>query len=330
MYQAVTCILTSSNITTWLSAEEVTYSFIAAVCHDLDHPGNSNLLEKNSRTAIAEKFTISPLENHHRELACDRDGVLDEFHILANVDHASKQIIKDGVASLILATDMAKHADKTGKLRKLLDGGVEAVRGVRTDAGAKCLVLQNVMKCADISNQARVKVAADFWNAAIYEEFYAEGDRDRREGRKVNPLHDRFTNVVPKSSVGFGNFVVLPMFALIRDFLTLAASIDNGIATATIDHAVSLLKQNTASYAAEAKRVAEQKKTKSTIPERVHDSGKLKGDQQKGEPVSDKNIDHRPGSDDEEPKKKKKIATEVSGTAAPERNSQPGSLGSCP
>ena len=178
--QAVFCLLHTSGITRWLTPAEVTYSYLAAVCHDLDHPGNSNVLELATRTLVAQRFPESPLENHHRSLSCDRDGVLDQFELLSGLDAPEQALVRHGMAELILATDMAKHAEKTGQLKQLLEGGVDAVRTVSGSPERKCLVLQNVMKVADISNQGRTKRAADFWNAAIYEEFYSEGDRNRR------------------------------------------------------------------------------------------------------------------------------------------------------
>jgi high affinity cGMP-specific 3',5'-cyclic phosphodiesterase 9 len=175
----VFCLLHNSGITRWLTPAEVTYSYLAAVCHDLDHPGNSNVLELATRTAVAQRYPESPLENHHRALSVDRDGVLDEFGLLSGLDAGEAALVRHGMSELILATDMAKHAEKTGQLKQLLECGIEAVRAVSGSAERKCLVLQNVMKLADISNQGRTKRAADFWNAAIYEEFYAEGDRNR-------------------------------------------------------------------------------------------------------------------------------------------------------
>jgi len=72
----------------------------------------------------------------------------------------------------------------------------------------------------------------------------------------VNPLHNRDCNDIAKSSVGFGSFVVLPLFELIHDFLKFAASVDPVIRTDIIDHAIALLKSNSESYKAEAEAKA--------------------------------------------------------------------------
>lgn len=72
----------------------------------------------------------------------------------------------------------------------------------------------------------------------------------------MNPLHNRDCNDIAKSSVGFGSFVVLPLFELIHDFLKFAASVDPVIRTDIIDHAIALLKSNSESYKAEAEAKA--------------------------------------------------------------------------
>lgn len=46
----------------------------------------------------------------------------------------------------------------------------------------------------------------------VYDEFYAEGDADKAAGRPVNPLHDRATNNIPESQVGFIGYACGPLF----------------------------------------------------------------------------------------------------------------------
>ena len=151
--------------------------FLATTCHDLDHPGNSNNFEIHEQTPVAQKFPDSPLENHHVELAC---RLFDELGLLADIDETSRISIRHGVAQLILATDMAKHGAVTGRLQDLNSSGKAAVAEAKTDHNKKILVLQNVLKCADISNQCRVLACAKFWNECVYSEFYAEGDNDKK------------------------------------------------------------------------------------------------------------------------------------------------------
>ncbi|KAH8043599.1 3',5'-cyclic-nucleotide phosphodiesterase [Aureococcus anophagefferens] len=58
-------------------------AYIAAVCHDLDHPGLSNTYQNNENTELSKRYNKeSPLENHHLSVF----GRLCEKHeLLANL-----------------------------------------------------------------------------------------------------------------------------------------------------------------------------------------------------------------------------------------------------
>jgi len=95
----------------------------------------------------------------------------------------------------------------------------------------------------------------------------------------VNPLHNRDCNDIAKSSVGFGSFVVLPLFELIHDFLKFAASVDPVIRTDIIDHAIALLKSNSESYKAEAEAKAAAKAEEAGVQEAgAQEAGAEEGD----------------------------------------------------
>jgi hypothetical protein len=243
--QAVYSILRTSNIVHWLTPNEITASFLAAVCHDLDHPGNSNALEVSEKTPLAQKYSDSPLENHHAELALQ---LIEEVGILKKLCSETQQTIKKEIVSLILATDMSKHRVKTADMEKLLKDNAKDTQAIRHDPEKKSLILQNIMKCADISNQARCKAAADFWNKAIYSEFYAEGDLNEQRGRTVLPHMIRETNNIAKSSVAFGKGVVQPMFELVLNFLKQAAKSDDTISSCNLELAIDNIAKNSSAY----------------------------------------------------------------------------------
>lgn len=102
----------------------------------------------------------------------------------------------------------------------------------------------------------------------------------------MNPLHNRDCNDIAKSSVGFGSFVVLPLFELIHDFLKFAASVDPVIRTDIIDHAIALLKSNSESYKAEAEAKAAAKAEEAGVQEAgAQEAGAEEADEE--EPHSD-------------------------------------------
>ena len=54
--------------------------------------------------------------------------------------------------------------------------------------------------------------AAEAWAARVLAEFFAQGDRERREGLPVSPLMDAATTSLPGSQASFIDFVVAPLF----------------------------------------------------------------------------------------------------------------------
>nr|XP_042715144.1 high affinity cGMP-specific 3',5'-cyclic phosphodiesterase 9A isoform X3 [Chrysemys picta bellii] len=93
----------------------------AAVCHDLDHPGYNNTYQINARTELAVRYNdISPLENHHCAVAFQIIAQ-PECNIFSNVTQEQFKRIRQGIITLILATDMARHAEILDSFKEKMD-----------------------------------------------------------------------------------------------------------------------------------------------------------------------------------------------------------------
>ena len=73
-------------------------------------------------------------------------------------------------------------------------------------------VLQIALKCADISNPCRPWEVSRAWSLQVSEEFYRQGDLERRLGLPVTPLCDRYVSSVSKIQTGFFRFIASPLF----------------------------------------------------------------------------------------------------------------------
>ncbi|KAH0518201.1 High affinity cGMP-specific 3',5'-cyclic phosphodiesterase 9A [Microtus ochrogaster] len=83
----------------------------AAICHDMDHPGYNNTYQINARTELAVRYNdISPMENHHCAIAF-QILARPECNIFSSVPPEGFRQIRQGMITLILATDMARHAE---------------------------------------------------------------------------------------------------------------------------------------------------------------------------------------------------------------------------
>ena len=206
--------LVQTKIAERLSPLQRTALVLAAICHDLEHPGLSNVYQVNEKTEYAVRYNNeSPLENHHLEVA---RALVTQHELLAALSGPEVDEFWTLVRQCILGTDMAKHGTMTKELDEFL--GAEGADPL-ANARVLQLGLSILLKCADISNQARPFSVSQTWNDVVYQEFYHEGDLDAKAGREVNPLYNRETNVISKSTIGFITFVVEPLFRLFVKFL---------------------------------------------------------------------------------------------------------------
>ncbi|KAK7253358.1 3',5'-cyclic-nucleotide phosphodiesterase [Aureococcus anophagefferens] len=210
----------------------------AAICHDLEHPGLSNVFQNSEKTALSLRYDgKSPLENHHCacfDLLVTKHGLLDKLNA---ADGAKFTAL---VKRMILTTDMANHNQLMSAVRERLEGG----QNLLADAEGTALVLSLVLKCSDISNQARPWRTAERWTGRVYEEFYHEGDLDRAAGRPVSALHDRGTNNIAKSSVGFITYIVEPLYKLLGAAIQACAGRGEDIHVRVVDECLVTLSKN--------------------------------------------------------------------------------------
>ncbi|WIA11311.1 hypothetical protein OEZ85_011434 [Tetradesmus obliquus] len=112
-----------------------------------------------------------------------------------------------------------------GRLRSgssmLKRGGVGAGAGVSADGGccfeeedaaARSLYLQMALKAGDLGHLAAPREVHKRWVAALEEENFRQGDRERAAGLAVSPLMDRTKQGISRSQVGFFDIVALPLY----------------------------------------------------------------------------------------------------------------------
>ncbi|KAJ8793594.1 hypothetical protein J1605_003602 [Eschrichtius robustus] len=178
----------------------------AAICHDLDHPGYNNTYQINARTELAIRYNdISPLENHHCAVAFQ---ILSqpECNIFSSVPAEGFKQIRQGMITLILATDMARHAE-------IMDSFKEKMENFDYSNEEHMTLLKMILiKCCDISNEVRPVEVAEPWVDCLLEEYFMQSDREKSEGLPVAPFMDRDKVTKATAQIGFIKFVLIPMF----------------------------------------------------------------------------------------------------------------------
>ena len=82
---------------------------LAALCHDLEHPGTTNAFQVNTGSVLAQRYNdASVLENHHCAVGM---AMLDASGILSSLSPEDKKTLRKSIIGAILATDMSVHRD---------------------------------------------------------------------------------------------------------------------------------------------------------------------------------------------------------------------------
>ncbi|CAL7944527.1 unnamed protein product [Xylocopa violacea] len=211
--QAMHCFLQEEKIRTHLTNLEIMASLIAAVTHDLDHPGvNQPFLVATSNHLAALYQNTSVLENHHWRSAI---GCLLESGVSEQLPANVRPELQRHISSLILATDITRQQEFLIRFKHYLDENLLEMRR----ADDRHFILQIALKCADISNPCRPWDISRKWSHKVCEEFFRQGDYERRLNLPVTPLCDRHTTSIPKIQAGFFKFVVTPLYEEWHRFL---------------------------------------------------------------------------------------------------------------
>jgi hypothetical protein len=96
---------------------------IAALCHDVGHPGNSNAFEMATKSTVskiyAQKNEICVLEKFHAKIT--HILLKAEVSILATLNPSEKERFHQQIDFIIMGTDMAKHVMLVGEATHLVD-----------------------------------------------------------------------------------------------------------------------------------------------------------------------------------------------------------------
>jgi cAMP-specific phosphodiesterase 4 len=186
-------LLNSNSLEDVLTDLDVFAVIMASALHDVDHRGYTNKFLKLTNDPLVVKHgNSSPLERHHIEFGL---GLLrnSSFDFTANMTAGRKKRFKCLIEQMVLATDIELHAKQVEELvgllqRKTLSETKNLVIGSANDA---TLLLRSLLHCADLSNPLKPCAFSMEWTCRIYEEFFNQGDEERRRVLPLSPNMDR-------------------------------------------------------------------------------------------------------------------------------------------
>eukprot|EP00033_Pygsuia_biforma_P003471 GCRY01003801.1.p1 GENE.GCRY01003801.1~~GCRY01003801.1.p1 ORF type:complete len:726 (+),score=84.66 GCRY01003801.1:273-2450(+) len=194
-----------------LSSQEWVSILFAAAIHDYDHPGHNNGFEMAMESELAILYNDrSILENHHVSSAFTRLNSFQGGNIIKTLTGVeSYKDIRSNIIELVLITDMAGHFDFIKRVQLEMEKGLDV-----SQPQTRLLLLQLVIKLADLSHTLKALPISMIWTSRIQDEFFMQGDTEHEFGLQISPFMNRNNANIPKSQHGFLEFVVKPLVKL--------------------------------------------------------------------------------------------------------------------
>jgi hypothetical protein len=189
---------------------------IAAICHDLDHPGLNNSYQVSRGTTIALQFNdASCLENMHSYLCFEilRKKASDIF---AGLEKSDRTQLRKLIIGCIINTDMTFHFALKNDLnacveREISANGAGVGKFMKNDKD-RDILLKTLLHVADISNPCKVWELSKMWSDKVIAEFFHQGDVEKSQGLAVSMNMDRDSTDQSELSLNFCDFIVAPFF----------------------------------------------------------------------------------------------------------------------
>ena len=233
-------VVTEPNLHLTLSHLEFFSLLVAAIGHDVGHPGvnNAYLVKAKNELAIQHNDR-SPLENMHCAVIYSILGH-DKTNIFAGLNDQQWRESRKLILTVVLGTDMAHHFEQIGKTNVFLEtygddfnrfcsGEKDSVECLGEEKD-RLFLMEICLHCADISNPYKPFKICARWAELVVEEFARQGDRERSEGLEISPMMDRATIQLCNMQMGFVEFVVAPLIIAFIKILPPIANIGTTMA----------------------------------------------------------------------------------------------------
>jgi len=204
--QTVGCLIQDNLFVIRLKKRTILGSLLAAIIHDVNHPGINNNYLINSQDPLSITYNDkSILENMHLSTAF-KILLKPECNFLESMAKDEFKKLRAAVIELVLATDLATSFEKVGKWQ----AHVKSLKGGCEDGALFTLMC---LKCADLAHPTKPAVVHQRWTELITVEFHDQGDKEKERGIPISPLCNRQTDTdLAKSQIGFIDFCVKPVF----------------------------------------------------------------------------------------------------------------------
>lgn len=194
------------------TALEMKCMLIATLCHDVDHFGLTNNFLQATNHCLSQLYTDSPMEEHHYEVALI---LLNKYNIFTDLNSNEYKEMIENIRSLILMTDLMHFFKIRNKIFR-----IGASRVNWEEESHRTLIKGIMMTSCDLSGVCKPYPVAKKLIKNLYDEFYNQGDIEKRMNLVPLPLMDREkSDSVPEDQIQFLTVVVVPCVELLAIFL---------------------------------------------------------------------------------------------------------------
>ena len=172
-----------------ISDLHVMAGFIASMVHDVAHPGvNNNFLIGMKHQKALRYNDMSVLENHHCAIAFKilMDPKNDIFELLSEAQYWT---IRQIIIRMILSTDISNHFQMLINFK----AGMKKKKFPEDTLQDKQMLLNMCLYASDHCNPSKNPIAYFKWMNLEMEEYYQQGDIEKKLGFEVTPFFDRTT-----------------------------------------------------------------------------------------------------------------------------------------
>jgi len=213
---AMSYLTKNPKIKSMCNTIDIMCCYIAAIIHDYDHPGYSNIYLINIQDEMAILYNDQRvLENHHLAKAWEL-LLKPENNFLKNFERKDFLRIRKLIIELVLATDLSQHNQLLSSFsEKILKNENIDVN----DESTKDLILKIIIKFADVSNPSKAWSIYTYWFERIMTEFYRQGDHEKEHGIKISDNMDRNNENAPLCQIKFIQYICEPINIAVDTYL---------------------------------------------------------------------------------------------------------------
>lgn len=244
--QTVNCFLSVTKAEKHLNDIDIFSLLVAAMLHDIDHPGVSYdfLVKTEDPRTLKYNFKWC-LEAYHADLGIEyMNKKINGYAIFDYFTETEKIYMTDLIKHLILFTSLEFNSQFIKDFREFFPNNKVNYENEE----ARKFIMTLFIKASDISNPAKPFSLYKSWANALIQENYKQGDKEKELGMTISPNMERGKADIAIIQMKFMRFMVHPLYFAFFDYF---ASVR--------DLCKSLLASNFAFWASQEKAQEERK-----------------------------------------------------------------------